>query len=121
MRGMRTKKQKMAKIAALAVFYSSGPLFLALTDPQQLPLPIILLPFVWLFLAIFVGVNGLVKMRVSGLVPKRRIVVAGVCATLPVLLVVFESIHQLTIKDVLIVFALVATMSFYVLRADFIK
>jgi hypothetical protein len=118
---LRIKKRRIYKILLLVLFYIFGPLFLAYTNPQQLPLPLILVPFIWLFVAIFIAVNGLIKWRFSDLVHKRRTVIAGVCAALPVLLVVFESIHQLTIKDILIVVALVAITSFYILRADFLK
>jgi hypothetical protein len=45
---------------------------------------------------------------------------AGTAAALPVLLLVFQSIHQLSVKDVLLVFVLLAAISFYLSKADFI-
>lgn len=118
---LRIQKRALVKIILLVLFYISGPLFLAMTDPRTLLLPLVLVPFAWLFAAIYIAVNGALEWRAPDLAKKRRIVIAGVSASLPVLLVVFESIHQLSIRDVLIVCALVIVTSFYLLRADFIK
>lgn len=118
---VRTKKQMLLKNLVLILFYLAGPLFLVLTNPQSLPLPLILFPFIWLFAAIYIAVNAGVRHRFKQLAARRRIVIAGTSAALPVLLLVFESIHQLTLKDVALVIALIAVTSFYILRADFIK
>ena len=117
----RTQKISIHKITAIALFYISGPLFLMLTNPQDLPLPIVLLPFIWLFIAIFMAVQWSVKLRAEKLDKRRRMILAGVSAALPVLLLVFESVHQLSIRDVLIVIALLASISFYMSRANFLK
>ena len=117
----RIQKISIRKITAVARFYISGPLFLAMTNPQDLPLPIVLLPFIWLFIAIFVAAQWLVQLRAEKLDKRRRMLLAGVSAALPVLLLVFESVHQLSVRDVLIVVALLASISFYMTRADFLK
>lgn len=98
----------------------SGPLFLAVTNPERLPLLFIVVPFVWLFVTLYVSINFVFAWRWPDSPRKRKIIVAGVGAALPVLLLVFESIHQLTIKDFLLAVALVAFISFYMSRADFI-
>lgn len=113
----KTKKNTLIKLALL---YGGGMLFLGLTDPARLPVPLLIVPFLWLFVALFITANHVVSWRAPNLARKRRVVVAGVCATLPVLLLVFESIHQLSLKDLLIALALVICASFYMLRADFI-
>jgi hypothetical protein len=105
----------------LIVLILLGPLFMAMTDPTRLPLPLLIVPFVWLFAVLYLSINFVVNWQWPGAPKKRRIVIAGVGAALPVLLLVFESIHQLTVKDFLIAAALVACISFYMSRADFIK
>lgn len=47
--------------------------------------------------------------------------VSGTIASIPVLLALFQSIHQLSIRDVLLSVGLVMLAALYMLRADFIK
>ncbi len=47
--------------------------------------------------------------------------IASGAASLPVLLLVFQSVHQLTIRDVLVSVSLLAFAIFYISRADFIR
>jgi hypothetical protein len=91
------------------------------TNPANLPVPFLIVPFLWLFVAIFMTVHIILESRLASIARKRRVVIAGVCATLPVLLLVFESIHQLSLKDFLITVALIVCVSFYMMRADFIE
>lgn len=99
--------------------YLSGPAFILLTKPQDLPLPILVFPFIWLFVVLFVSVWLLFRTRQ---LPRKQIVlVSGIVATTLVLLAVFQSIHQLTIRDVLLSLGLVSLAAVYMLRADFIK
>jgi hypothetical protein len=99
----------------------SGPLFMSLTDPRELPLPLIVVPFLWLFVSIYVSIQLLFRLRFPAAPRKRRVIVAGTAAALPVLLAVFASLHQLTVKDFLLAVALVTCISFYMARADFIN
>ena len=46
---------------------------------------------------------------------------AGIIASVPVLLAVFQSIHQLSIRDVLLSVGLVVLAAVYMLRADFMR
>lgn len=109
------------KLLGLVVLYLAGIVFLMSTNPTQLPLPLIMVPFLWLFVTLFAtmwvlfGAVGPFRAR------RRRLVMAGSIATLPVLLLVFKSIHQLTARDVILAVALVGVATFYVSRADFIK
>jgi hypothetical protein len=108
------------KYGALVILYVVGPLFIVLTNPQNLPLPLLVLPFLWLFTVLFITTSILVRRRKS--VTKRQAVItAGIVASIPVLLAIFQSIHQLSIKDVLLSTGLVLLAAWYVLRADFIR
>ena len=113
-------KRVSHKVIGLAVLYAFGPVFLMSTNPSHLPLALIVVPFLWLFAALFatawlmLGLIGPFKPR------KRRFLVAGAGSSLPVMLLVFRSIHQLTLRDVLLTAALIAVATFYVSRADFI-
>jgi hypothetical protein len=109
------------KLVALILLFAAGPLFVALTDPTHLPLPLVIIPFAWLFTVLYVSINFVIKAKWTSASQKRRYIIAGVGGALPVLLLVFESIHQLTARDFFIAAALVACISFYMARADFIK
>lgn len=108
------------KYGLLGLLYISGPLFVVTTNPHNLPLPLLVLPFLWLFTVLFVTTSLLIKRRQN--ISKRQMVItAGVIASIPVLLAIFQSIHQLSLKDVLLSTSLVLLAAWYVLRADFIR
>lgn len=113
-------KQKLSKYMAIAGLYVSGPLFFALTNPENLPLPLLVLPFMWLFAVLFLS-SWFILSRRKFIRKKQVVLVSGVVACIPVLLAVFQSIHQLSIRDVLLSVGLVVLAALYMLRADFIK
>ncbi len=100
--------------------FMAGPLFMAFTNPESLPLPLLVLPFMWLFSCLFITV-WLVLSKKPTIQRKQIAIVSGLVATIPVLLIVFQSIHLLSIRDVVISVGLALLASGYVLRADFIK
>lgn len=51
---------------------------------------------------------------------KRRSVIAGVCAVMPVLLLLLASIKQFTFRDIVLAIVLVICVSWYLLKIDFI-
>lgn len=109
----------MAKKTVLVAIGASGPVFMATTNPGTLPLPLLVVPFVWLFVVLFLLIAALAKRR--GYAQRQVSLIAGICAALPVLLLIFQSIHQLTFRDIAIALALVLVAAFYIRRADFIR
>ena len=63
----------------------------------------------------------LLLQRRKGVSRRQAAMVAGVVASIPVLLTIFQSIHQLSIRDVFLSVGLVVLAAVYMLRADFIK
>lgn len=112
--------RKIKAIIGLVVLYLVGPLFFILTDPNKVPIPLLVLPFIWFSAVIFITTRLIIsgKTKASN---KQGIITASLIAGLIVLLLVFQSIHQLTIKDVLISLAIIGIAAVYLLRADFIK
>ena len=108
-------------VTGLLLLYAAGILFFILTNPSHLPLVLLVLPFMWLFTVIFWSVWLLAGLSKTLNPVRRRILVAGATAMLPSLLLVFQSIHQLTGRDVLLTVAFIGLAVFYVSRADFIK
>ncbi len=113
-------KHKYTKIGAVIGLYLFGPVFFSLTDPNALPLPLLILPFIWLFAALFVTVILLLKYKTNASGKQSRII-ASLFASLIVLLCVFQSIHQLSVRDVAISLAIIGIAALYLMRADFIK
>lgn len=111
-------KTFLIKNLGLLLLLAFGPLFLAFSNPEKLPLAMLVVPFLWLFAVVFILVLRLVRSRVGS--KRRRAIIAGTAAALPVLLLVLQSIHQLSVKDVLLVFVLLAAVGFYLSKVDFI-
>jgi hypothetical protein len=118
---MQLSVKHKTHIVGLVCLYGLGITFFVLTNPAQLPLVLLVLPFMWLFAVIFWTAWLLLGLSKSLSPARRRMLIAGVVAMLPSLLLVFQSIHQLTGRDVLLTVAFIALAVFYVSRADFIK
>jgi len=108
------------RYASLTLLYLFGPVFLVTTDPSRLPLVLLVVPFLWLFAVLSVTTWLILKNRPS-VTRKQAVLVSGVMATIPVLLAIFQSIHQLSLRDVLLSTGLVLLAAVYMLRADFIR
>lgn len=118
---MHVTKPQVLRGLSIVLIITSGPIFMMSTNPENLRLVFIMVPFLWLFAAIF-AVAWLVAGRSAFLaVRQRRAMTAGSVAALPTLLLVLASIHQLMWRDVLLVVGIVGLSVFYMSRADFIK
>ena len=95
-------------------------LFLSLTDPGKLPLPLLIVPFLVLFCLVYVVTKGYILLHFRT-TRKRKVIAAGVVAMVPTLLLMFQSIHQLNLRDVVVIVALACVTGFYVAKADFIN
>lgn len=93
--------------------------FMLITSPNHLPLPLIMVPFILIFLILFYIVRQIGSLNRDGH-RRQRLMRAGILAAIPVLLLVLQSIHQLTIKDVLITGGLVLLATYYLNKADFL-
>ena len=114
---------RLKNIFLLLALYASLPLFLMSTNPERLPLPLLLVPFLLLFLVIFLTVLLIGKRTpiLKGMQRRRQYAVAALIAAIPMLLAVFQSLHQLNGRDILIAIGLAAAVSFYIARADFLR
>jgi hypothetical protein len=113
---MYVRRKQYAVVAGLLI---AVILFILLTSPKTVPLALLAFPFFAIYVAIFLLIKLVMTRKSSS--SKTIVITSGLIAAFPALLVIFQSIHQLTIKDVLIVFALVCVVAFYLARADFIE
>ena len=79
-----------------------------------------MVPFGLFFLLLFNIFKELGLNKNKQIHRRQRLIRAGVLAAIPVLLLVLQTIHQLTIKDVLITLGLVLLASYYLNKADFL-
>jgi hypothetical protein len=89
-------------------------LFLLVTNPQSLPSISLVIPFVLLFIAIVCGLSYLLGL--IGLSSRSRLRFGLLGGSVPVVLLVLQSLGQLTLRDVLVILALFVTAYFYVSR-----
>src|SRR5215216_2271305 len=87
-------------------------LLFLVTDPNRVPSFILILPFLLLFVALLLLVSAL--LRWQGMSKTRSIRLAVVFSAIPLILLVLQSIGQLTVRDVLTMAVLFTLSYFYV-------
>ena len=110
--------KQVRRVAIVFAIYLSGPLFLLLTSPKTLALPFLVLPFIWLFVVIVCSLVLAYTLVLKRTLTKRVQLNFGLLALIPVLLAILQSIHQLSVKDIILVVGLVLVASFYISRLD---
>jgi hypothetical protein len=88
-------------------------LFLGI-DPNKVPSFVLVVPFILLFTLLLTGISYVLEMQ--GMGNKKSLKVGGLCASLPILLLVLQSIGQLTVRDVLTASLLFVISYFYISR-----
>lgn len=112
--------QKARLVIVLGSVVLFGPIFFAVTDPERLPIALLIIPFIWLFGVLFWIIRAVLSTKTAA--NKRQSgYIASLVASLPVLLLLFQSIHQLAFRDVVLSVGIVALAAIYMFRADFIK
>ena len=113
---MGTKQQ----LIYTAVAWVALGIFLVLFNPAKLPVIVFILPFILLFTALY-SLSRLVQLfmaRFASIAISRRRLGIGVCGT-AVLLVVLQSLGQLTLRDVVTLAAIVVVGYLYLGRISF--
>lgn len=114
------------KRISLVILYCGLFVFLLLTNPTSLPIAFLVVPFIWVYLAIFFACYYFIR-RVVGWILQRSLnrrkslAIASLFAFVPTSILILKSIDQLTLRDIAIVSILGLIMAFYVSRLTFIK
>lgn len=119
---MTHKFKKIPKTALLIVLYLSLPIFLFSTNPQHLPIVFLIVPYLLLFLIIYVSIYYLLGgyfRHNSSESKARQVIIAGIGSAVPVVLILLASIRQFTIWDIVLSIAIVLFISWYLLKANF--
>lgn len=89
-------------------------LFLLLTNPEGLPSVALIVPFVLLFIVFLAAI--LILLGIYAMPRQKKLKVGLIGAAVPVLLLVLQSLGQLTVRDVLAVLVLFCATYFYISR-----
>lgn len=120
--------KRLQRVGYVTPFISLGLLFYVWTStqPSHIGPAGILLVFVLLYIfwvsVLFIVVHGLLRVRVGVFKPassRRRIqpyYISSILAFAPVLILAMQSVNQLTIRDILLVFLLVGLAIFYIVK-----
>lgn len=113
----------LRRIGVLLVLYGSLVGFLWNTDPTKLPAGLLLVPFGLLFASLYATVyyGLLVAKRTRQSSPRKRALAAFWLTSLPMFLLLLQSIHQLTWRDSLLFSVFVIICILYTGRANFLK
>lgn len=116
MKSMTTSR--IQKIISLAVLYGALALFFMLTDPLHLPLPLLIVPYVLIFLGMYWPLRWWFRSRrpLDGGKDRRHSLMAAVLAAYLPLLLILGSLNQLTLRDAVLLAVLTVGGTFYVGR-----
>lgn len=115
------KQNKVKKIILVSILVFSLPVFLLLTNPETLPLPLLVVPNLLVFVILFTLFNILIKSVGQEMPDKRRKVIACLLAVFPTLIIVLQSLRQLTWSDFIIVVLIFIPLSWYLLKIDYLS
>jgi hypothetical protein len=115
------KRSISRKIGFLLLPYGLLILMLWTTNPERLAAVWLLVPFVLLFWGLWVtAYHGLHALGLKGQKRfNRRLVLSFCLALLPTLLLVLQSINQLTVRDALLLVIFMVMLMLYLSRTNF--
>jgi hypothetical protein len=105
----------MKKTASIIAICLAGvTLLFATTDPSKVLSPILIVPFLLIFISLWSFVSFVLQQR--GMTKTKSTRVGGLCAGIPLLMLILQSIGQLTLRDILTIAALFSLSYFYISR-----
>lgn len=114
---MKIANKKLTSISVLTVLL----VFLLLsTSPDSLPLPLVITPFILIFAILYLFTRLLLDGYAPNLGTRAKRGLSLIIAALPVLLLILQSISQLTARDLLITLGLILLLLFYFRKIDFL-
>lgn len=108
----RVIRKHRKQVIILGILYVLGLVFFMNTSPDELPLLLLVLPFIYIFLVLYLSISLVCQM----LAVKSAFLISLVIAVFGVLLFVLGSLHQLTVRDMIISLALTCLLTWYITR-----
>lgn len=92
-------------------------LLLCTTQPERLPSAVLIVPFALMFVVLALTVALAIGWRHGG-IGSKEIRAGCTAAVLPILLLILQSVGQLTMRDALTLFALFGIAYFYISKVN---
>lgn len=102
------------QLITLVALYMIGTLFLIFTNPQDLPLPLLILPFVYAFIVLFLTIRTGVSFFSGN--KSLGTSISLVVTIFVVMSLILASIRQLSARDLLISFAITVLLGWYLVK-----
>lgn len=113
--------KQVQKLITIGLLWVSLPIFLLITNPEELPLAMLVVPFILLFAMLYITARVGLRIIFPSISTARQRLLAVLIGALPTLLLILASIKQLTVRDTAIVVGLLVMLVFYLRRVDFLK
>jgi hypothetical protein len=110
-------KQRYKSLLVLFALWGGFFAIIFLVDPLNTALPLLILPFLLLFAAVYQTLKLFLQRLAPNMSSSRRNAAILVSAIVPTILLVLSSVRQLTLRDVLLIAALLLLASFYVKKS----
>ncbi|MDZ7744338.1 MAG: hypothetical protein U5K77_01075 [Candidatus Saccharibacteria bacterium] len=94
---------------------------ITLSNPNNVPLPLLILPFLLVFFIVYQIFSSILYRWFPNISRQFRGWLAIVSAILPVLLLILQSIGQLSVRDLLITLGLLGGLTFYFKKTDLLS
>lgn len=107
-------------ILAIALYLALG-LWLMTTDPNKLPIILLMVPFMLLFAALWLSVDIVLRRFFPRLSRAKKTIIATSVSGVPTFMLILSSVDQLTWRDAVLIMCLVVFVLFYSSRAHFSK
>ncbi len=110
-------KSTIRKLIFIAAMYIGFVVFLFSTNPQNIAVGWLILPFIWMFILLFISslfvINSLSSDNIGS---KKQFTTAIVVALVPSLILILDSVSQLTERDILLILVFGCIATFYAIR-----
>lgn len=110
----RSLKSYKKQLILLGALYIIGLLGLLFTNPQNLPLPLLIAPFVYAFITLFLSVRLVVSVFSGS--KSLGASVGLIVSIFVVLCLILASIRQLSARDLLISLTITVILSWYLVK-----
>ncbi len=115
------KKTGYAPVARVIILLLSLLVFLALTQPEELPLLLLLVPFVLVYL-LFYQLTFMLVSKFNRRKSRNFIIGSSAClAALPTVVLLLSSLDQLSVVDLIVMLLLIIGVFLYIQYVDFFK
>jgi|SRR5665213_356204 len=91
---------------------------LSFTNPQRMPLTVLILPFILVFLILWISISTVLRYFSTKLSVKKQRTLVSLLAAFPLFCLLLQSIGQFSIRDFITLTAFFIVLWFYINRTS---